>query len=78
VCEFKKISIAANLANRRYLGIDMETAFLEISKNRKLEIENQVIAESYRSKISGFETKKQLEFYLMEEPREEYRNELDF
>jgi site-specific DNA-methyltransferase (adenine-specific) len=42
-----------------------------------LEIENPIIAESYRSKISGFETKKQLELYLVEEPREEYRIELD-
>jgi len=55
----------------------METEFLEISKNRKLEIENPIIVESYRSKISGFETKKQLELYLVEEPREEYRIELD-
>ena len=54
-----------------------KTKFLKISKNRKLEIENPIIAESYRSKISGFETKKQLELYLVEEPREEYRIELD-
>ncbi|MEI2739385.1 MAG: site-specific DNA-methyltransferase [Chitinophagaceae bacterium] len=32
--------IAANLANRRFLGIDQEEEFLTISKNRKLEIEN--------------------------------------
>lgn len=62
--------IAANLSNRRFLGIDMETEFLEISKNRKLEIENPTLAESYRSKISGFETKKQLKLYLVEEPKE--------
>ena len=46
--------IAANLANRRYLGIDMEKEFLEISKKRKLEIENPIIAENYKQKISGF------------------------
>lgn len=61
--------IAANLLGRRYLGIDMETEFLEISKNRKLEIQNQTIAETYRKKINGFETKKQLELYLTEEPK---------
>ena len=60
--------IAANLANRRFLGIDMETEFLEISKNRKLEIQDETIAHQYRQKISGFETKKQLELYLAEEP----------
>jgi site-specific DNA-methyltransferase (adenine-specific) len=70
--------IAANLANRRYLGIDMETEFLEISKNRKLEIENPKIAENYRSKISGFETKKQLELYLVEEPKPKERVALGY
>ncbi|TAE63185.1 MAG: site-specific DNA-methyltransferase, partial [Flavobacteriia bacterium] len=46
--------IASNLANRRYLGIDKETDFLEISKNRKIEIENYKTAESYRKKIGVF------------------------
>lgn len=49
--------IAANLANRRFLGIDQEEDFLAISKNRKLEIENPKIAASYRQKISGFSNK---------------------
>lgn len=61
--------IAANLANRRYLGIDMETDFLEISKNRKLEIEDSEIAETYRKKINGFEHKKQFQSYLADEPK---------
>ena len=69
--------IAANLTNRRFLGIDMETEFLEISKSRKLEIENSKIAESYRQKINGFETKQQLELYLTEEPKTEYELDLD-
>ncbi len=69
--------IAANLANRRYLGIDMETDFLEISKNRKLEIEDEKIANSYRQKINGFETKKQLELYLAEEPKTAYSLDLE-
>lgn len=69
--------IAANLANRRYLGIDMETEFLEISKNRKLEIEDDKIANTYKQKINGFETKSQLELYLVKEPREEYSIDLE-
>lgn len=69
--------IAANLTNRKFLGIDMETEFLEISKSRKLEIENSKIAESYRQKINGFETKQQLELYLTEEPKTEYELDLD-
>lgn len=60
--------IAANLLNRRYLGIDQELEFLEISKNRKLEIENPRIAQSYKEKISGFETKEQLSLFLANEP----------
>lgn len=47
----------------------METEFLEISKNRKLEIEDKNIATTYRQKINGFETKKQLQLYLAEEPK---------
>lgn len=70
--------IAANLANRRYLGIDMETEFLEISKNRKLEIENPKITESYKQKLQGFEDKKQLQFYLAEEPKPKERVALGY
>ncbi len=44
--------IAANLINRKFLGIDKEKEFLEISKKRKLEIENQVIANQYRDNIA--------------------------
>jgi len=70
--------IAANLANRRFLGIDSEELFLEISKNRKLEIENPKIAASYKQKIRGFNNKKELELFLTEEPKEEYKSELNF
>ncbi|HND45221.1 MAG TPA: site-specific DNA-methyltransferase [Chitinophagales bacterium] len=70
--------IAANLANRRYLGIDQEEEFLTISKNRKLEIENHDIASTYRKKISGFNTKNELDLFLLEEPKVEYGNELNF
>lgn len=68
--------IAANLANRRYLGIDMEAEFLEISKNRKLEIENPAIAENYKQKINGFNDKKELSLFLANEPNEEYSLDL--
>jgi len=42
--------IAANLANRKFLGIDKVEEFLNISKNRKLEIENPQIFGTYRKK----------------------------
>ena len=68
--------IAANLLNRRYLGIDLETDFLEISKNRKLEIENPKTAKLYQSKIQGFASPKQLDLYLASEPEISYKQEL--
>ncbi len=59
--------IAANLANRRFLGIDKEREFLEISKNRKLEIENSTKAGEYRAKIAGFIDKNQLSQFIENE-----------
>jgi len=63
--------IAANLANRRFLGIDQEQEFLEISKKRKIEISDLKTANSYRDKIKGFIDKKQFSNFLDNEPKEE-------
>ncbi len=60
--------IAANLANRRFLGIDKEECYLKISKNRKIEIENVKIAELYRNRIAGFIDKKQFSSFIEKEP----------
>ena len=68
--------IAANLLNRRFLGIDIEQEYLEISKNRKLEIENHNISSLYKSKIQGFQKEKQLELFIASEPKVEYGNDL--
>ena len=68
--------IAANLANRRFLGIDKEEEFLVISKNRRKEIENLKTAADYRKKIGGFNDKRELELFLFEEPISEYATEL--
>lgn len=70
--------IAANLANRRFLGIDQEEEFLNISKNRKLEILNPQISAIYKQKIDGFNDKKELELFLAEEPQSEYKTEINF
>lgn len=69
--------IAANLANRRFLGMDKEEEFLTISKRRKAEIENPKIASGYRQKISGFNGKKGLELFLAEEPHTAYKTPID-
>lgn len=68
--------IAANLANRRFLGIDKEEEYLIISKNRKIEIENQKIAEYFRQKIGGFNDKKEFQLVLLKEPTVEYSTEI--
>ena len=70
--------IAANLLGRRYLGVDKEEEFLEISRKRKLEIENSATASLYRSKINGFKDKTQLNSYLLEEVDNKPNNELGF
>lgn len=70
--------IAANLANRRFLGIDQEEDFLKISIERKLEIENPKTASTYKQKLHGFNNKKELDLFLMQEPQIEYVRELKF
>src|SRR5690554_4673314 len=68
--------IAANLLNRKYVGIDTEKEYLDISIARKKEIENEETANLYRSKIKGFNNNSELNGYLIEEPSAEYN--LDF
>lgn len=43
--------IAANLVGRRYLGIERETEYAEMSKHRRQEIDNFKIYSNYRNKI---------------------------
>ena len=43
--------IAANLLGRRYLGIEREEEFLELSRARREEIESLAIADDYRHRI---------------------------
>ena len=59
--------IAANLTNRRFLGIDKEAPFLAISKKRKHEIEDINTANEFRSKIAGFNTKSAFNYFLEKE-----------
>ena len=69
--------IAANLLGRKFLGIEIEEEYLEISKKRKLEIENKEIFNRYRNKLHGFNKPRQLELHLLKEPNVEYKTELD-
>ncbi len=49
--------IAANLFNRRFLGIEKETEFLELSKHRREEIENLLVKYEYKKRISKYSDK---------------------
>ncbi len=64
--------IAANLLNRKFLGIDKEKEYLKISKARKSEIEDYLVAEKYRTKINGFSNEEQLKLFLVNEPITKY------
>ena len=64
--------IVANLLDRNFLGIDREKKYLEISKKRKIEIENISIADSYRNKISEFSSRENLNSFLVNESSLEY------
>ena len=43
--------IAANLQGRKFVGIDKEQEFLELSRRRKLEIENTDIFRKYKNHL---------------------------
>ena len=54
-CGSSTTGIAANLLSRHYLGIDQEERFIEISKNRREELENLQTYHKYRSKIKDIQ-----------------------
>lgn len=43
--------IAANLLGRKFVGIDLETEYLELGRNRKLESENAVFQKQFENSI---------------------------
>lgn len=59
--------IAANLLGRKFVGIDLEKEYLEISKNRKIEIENESLQKQFINKINGFEKTQPLSAILQNE-----------
>ncbi len=67
--------ISANLLERSFLGIDLEKEFLDISVNRRKEIENKEIAELYKSKIRGFNSEN-LTRFIVNEPTIQYGENL--
>ncbi|MDE6245217.1 MAG: site-specific DNA-methyltransferase [Treponemataceae bacterium] len=55
--------IACALTGRRYIGIEKESDFLEISKNRFAEIQNNTTANSYRVRITDLKNENQLDLF---------------
>jgi len=70
--------IAANLLNRKFLGIDIENSYLDISQNRRNEIENDETLKLFKKKIDVFNDNKKLDTYLVKEPHVEYNEDLSF
>jgi site-specific DNA-methyltransferase (adenine-specific) len=62
--------IAANLLGRRFLGIDLEEEYLQLSESRKIEIENPVVQKQFMGKIEGFRNKEELSYHLLNEFRQ--------
>ena len=70
--------IAANLIGRRYLGIEQEQEFVEISRNRRIEIDNRKTYAEYRSKIKDITLSETNEPLLLVCEDEEPYNDLPF
>ena len=49
--------IAANLLGRKFLGIDKNEEYLELSKRRRIEIEDPTKRDEYREKIMRYDNK---------------------
>ena len=65
--------IAANLLDRKFLGIDKEVEFLNMSKGRRLEIENPVTFSFFQKKIKDLSLLKRSDsFSVCEEPEQNY------
>ena len=69
--------IAANLVGRRFLGIEREAEFAEISRKRRMELENIHMYAGYRSKIKDIAKSEGLEPTLFA-CEEEFVTELPF
>ena len=77
-CGSSTTGIAANLLDRRYLGIDQEQKYLEISKNRQAELENQQTYQMYRSKIKDIQVMDSLYPSMIKEDSDMIYGDLPF
>lgn len=54
-CGSGTTGIAANLQNRDFVGIEREREYVEMSRRRRLEIDNSLTADSYRAHIKDID-----------------------
>jgi len=76
-CGSSTTGIAANIFNRRYLGIDTDQEFLDLGINRKKDIEDSAKLIKIKNKLIGNKDK-QLEIFELEEQQTDLQRELDF
>lgn len=69
--------IAATILGRRFLGIERETEFLEISRNRREELNDIKIKHDYYQRIIKYGDAKCLEILDFREPAPYYGKDLD-
>lgn len=69
--------IAATILGRRFLGIERETEFLEISRNRREELNDIKIKHDYHQRIIKYGDAKCLEILEVREPAPYYGKDLD-
>lgn len=70
--------VAASLFNRRFLGIEKESEFLELSKHRREEIENPQIRFDYKKRIEKFSDKPFFDIFELRENEPYFRVDLPF
>ncbi len=70
--------VAANLFNRRFLGIEKETEFLEMSKRRREGIENPLVKYEYKNRISKYSDKQLLNILDFREEEPYFGADLSF
>lgn len=71
-CGSSTTGIAASLLGRRFLGIDREADFLEISKCRREDLNRQDIVSQFRSKIKDIQEMELMSSMVCEEPFTDY------
>ena len=59
----------------KILGIDSEEEYLQLNKNRKVEIENPTVQKQFWEKMYGFKDKNELSYYLLNESQKTNRGE---